>query len=741
MLKITNLKKTYTVGNLVTKAVDDISIEFRNDEFVAILGPSGCGKTTFLNLIGALDRPDSGDVFLSGSPLSKLNDIELDRYRNASLGFIFQTHNLIEHLSVIDNIEMSMTLSGIKKKERKTKALELLEKVGLSDHADKKPNQLSVGQRQRVAIARALSNDPDIILADEPTGSVDSKTSHQIVKLIKKIAKNKLVIMVTHDPDLAEQYATRVIKLNDGKVVSDSNPYDSSENNEPIKNFNLKKTGMSFKTTFLSAIKNLRTKIGRSILTAFASSIGILGFGLTLALSYGTSREIDRFDSQILGHYPINISSNYIAPDVPDIPEINLPDFSQNEKPENNTENNNVPTTDKRQNIITEEYLQYLKTYYEENSDELFSGLTIKYKTKFTIVVPYLNDKNQTAYSTLSNDTGGHLSPSAQKTLKSTLLPDGDIFDLVYDIIAGDRPESADDPENKTFGVVLSLNKFNESNSTIISRLKLKFNQDNEIPFDEVIGKELYYVPGNYSSKTFTPEDAIKLKITGIIRPKDNGTFVLFNSGIGYTNQLIDYVKFNYPETVFDVDYIDIYPNGHEAKIEIKNYLNNYNRRFAGPDDPYNIYYIDESETFGEISRSLINTITFGLIGFSTVSLIVASLMIAIITYSSVVERTNEIGIMRALGARKKDVRRTFNTENIIIGLVASIIGIVATHVLSYPLNMIVERYAGIKNITYITVPHTLFLIFLGVFVAIVAGFIPSRMAANQKPVESLSFR
>jgi len=729
VLKIVDLKRTYISGKSVIKAVDNISIEFRKSEFVCILGPSGCGKTTLLNILGTLDKPNSGEVLLHGNSLSDFSDDDLDMYRNKALGFIFQTHNLIGHLNVLDNVQMAMKLGGVKRRHRRKKAKALLSQVGLVDHLRKKPNELSVGQRQRVAIARALSNNPDIILADEPTGSVDSKTSEQIMTLIKDIAKDKLVIMVTHDETIAEKYATRIIRLDDGKVISDSDPYDTSNSRQRKRDLKLKKTSMPFITSFTSALKNLKTKKGRSFLTALASSVGIIGISLTLALATGTNKAVDRFQSNVIAHYPINISSNFLSLDNPNgstTPDINL--------------DPGTTTIEKRQNNITSEYVDYIKAYQQEKPDNI-SGITIKPLMRYSLVSAKPDSEGVIKYSSFYRETGGITSPSLQKTRTATLLPDGEIFDLVYDVLAGTKPETAHDPLNKTFGIVVSVDKFNYISSTARKELGLEFNDSDEISFDSIIGKTIYFNPGAYNSKTFNPDNAIKLVVTGVIRVKDNGIFTLFNRGFGYTSELVDYVKENYPDTVSNVDFIDIYPNGLKAKDDLKAYLNAYNDQFSSENHPLSIDFTDDSAAFSEISKDVINVISLGLLAFSAVSLLVSSMMIAIITYTSVVERTNEIGIMRALGARKKDVRLTFNSENIIIGIFAAALGVSISHALTYPLNIIVEHYAQIKNIAHVTLPHTILLLIISVTLAFIAGLVPSKVAANKKPVEALNFR
>lgn len=738
MLKIQNLKKTYTVGDFVAKAVDGISIEFRQAEFVAILGPSGCGKTTLLNILGALDRPDSGEISLYGNSLTDFKNIELDRYRNHSLGFIFQTHNLIQHLSIIENVEMGMTLSGMDAKSRRKRALELIEKVGLIEHINKKPNQLSGGQSQRIAIARALANNPDIILADEPTGSVDSKTSHQIMQLIGEVAKDKLVIMVTHDVELAEKYATRIVRLDDGKVVSDSNPYDSGIKEGVSKELVLKKTAMSFKTSFLSALKNLKTKMGRAILTAFASSIGIIGIALILALSAGVDAEINTFQSQTLGNYPISITNSSVNYEkLRELGVRTLEPFP--EEKQIIAYDSNIMAQVMRPNNITEKYVNYVKDYYENIAPENFSGFVIKPKMTYTIVTPIYDENNNVVdYRTFASDSPRELSSmeqfTEQLTRRSTLLPDGAIFDDVYDVIAGSKPS---EPNNNTFEVVITVDQYNRINLNVLTRLGFVVEDQDRISFDEFIGKEMLLKPGAYDKNTFNPDEALKLRISGIVRVKKADSFTLFSNGIGFTSDLVDHLRVNYPDTITGIDYINIYPKDFDSKEEIKAYLDAYNKSYP-EGHPDIVEYSDDSAIFSNISKTIIDAVTIALIAFTSISLIVSSIMIAIITYTSVIERTKEIGLMRALGARKKDVSRTFNSENIIIGLVSGILGVVVTFLLTFPLNLIIEHYADVANIARVNPLHALIMVAISVFLAFVAGLIPARMAANKDPVEAL---
>lgn len=734
MLKVENLKKTYAIGNFVTKAVDNLSIEFRESEFVAILGPSGCGKTTLLNILGTLDQPDSGTISLYGNNLSDFTDIEFDRYRNHTLGFIFQTHNLISHLNILENVELGMTLSGVRKRKRRKQALSLLDAVGLRKQAKKKPVELSVGQRQRVAIARALANNPDIVLADEPTGSVDSQTGIIIMDLIKKVAKGKLVIMVTHDEDLANKYADRVIRLSDGKVISDSNPYDSSKENKEGKELKLNKIAMSLKTALSLALGNLKTKKGRAFFTAIASSIGLIGISLILALSGGVNREVTRFQRETNGNYPINISIDTVNLER----ELNLDELEQEPFPDELVVKKPItpPKEEQSPNLVNNEYGQYVLNYYNENPED-FSGLTIKPKMTFTVLKRNLSSEGKTTFKRYYSETGGNTVTSNQTNRRFTHLPNGTILNDLYDLIAGEMPEATHDPENKTFGILLYVNQYDRIIVSVLENLGYTA-EDQNIMIESLIGTELLFHPGKYSSKTFVEDEAIKLKITGIIRPKHENNFNIITRGFGYTSELIDYVKTNYPDTISDVDYINIYPANFKAKDEIKLYLDAYNNRFADANDPNFVEYFDRSSIFAKDAQLVVFGITIVLIAFSSISLIVSSIMIATITYTSVIERTKEIGVMRAIGARKKDISRIFNTENFIIGLSSGALGVAASHLLTIPLNMILEANSEFSNIAHIEIWHVVIILCISLFVALVAGIVPSKIAANKNPVEAL---
>lgn len=736
MLKIENLNKTYTNGKLVTKAIDNMSVEFRKSEFVAILGPSGCGKTTLLNMLGALDTPDSGSVSLNGNNLNHFKDIKLDKYRNSSIGYIFQTHNLIDHLSIVENVEMGMVLGGISKKERRKKALKILDDVGLTNHLHKKIKQLSVGQSQRVAIARALVNNPDIILADEPTGSVDSKTAIEILDLIKKFGEGKLVIMVTHNPGLLENYATRVIKLNDGKIISDSNPYVPEENTFSI--YRIKKNFMSFLTSLKMSFKNIRTKPGRSILMVLATSIGLIGIALILALSGGIKQEIIKLQTRIIGNYPINIAYNsYQQEKLVYIEEYRI-DGAPNLDGIIPVETRYAITEDPSKfNHITDDFVDYINDYKELNPSKIV-GLTIKPKMIFSVYYKSINDLGKPVTHRTFHDDGSATAINKQTQRYATLLPSGEIFDEIFEYVAGDEPHTINDPSNKTFGVVLLVDEHEKLSGWTLSAIGYNAEEAHNIDPLSFLGYEFFMCPGSTYVKTLDPENTITLKVSGIVKYKEDSQYHVFSHGIGYTSDLVDFLNEKYPESIAknDYDYVLIYGKDFKAKNEIAKHIDLYNESL--PSESRKIEYFDRSVFYVKNIEGIINLILIGLIAFSSISLGVASIMIATITFTSVVERTKEIGVLRALGARKIDIFRVFSGENFIIGVAAGLLAIIISHALTIPINILARNYYGITKIAHVNLFYSILLIFISLFWTISAGILPSKMATNKNPVESL---
>ena len=761
MLKLKNIKKDYKTGDFVQHALKGVDLTFRENEFVAVLGPSGSGKTTLLNIIGGLDRYDSGDLIIDGKSTKKFKDKDWDAYRNHAIGFVFQSYNLIGHISVLENVEMGMTLSGVSSAERRKKALSLLEKVGLKEHAHKRPNQLSGGQMQRVAIARALANDPKIILADEPTGALDSKTSTQIMDLIKEISKDKLVIMVTHNAELAESYATRIVKMKDGELLSDSKPYDSDESKG---NLNIKKTAMSFWTALKLSFGNIRTKKGRTILTAFASSIGIIGIALILSLSNGFNIEVENFEQDSLSQSPIIITNQTVQMDEDTLNELRG-DNSTVEYPSDKEvyAQNNIADTIIHSNKITSDYIDYLDKL---NKDDI-SGISYVKGTSINIV-----SKNGDDYSFVQPSSSSMMSSTSSfEQLPSSNGDDG-IIENNYDVLAGEVNEDE-------VGLVLFVNSRNQISSDILKQLGF----DEHASFDDIINKELkvilnddYYIKvgNNFMvqadlEKLYDSEDSITVKITAILRAKEDKELIATNTGLYYTEALgkkvissndnseivkvqreADYnvlTRQSFDDTMtkdmilgyLGADVVPtaiyIYPKDFETKDEVTSYLDKYNEGKAEEDV---IQYTDMAEMISTLSGNIMDAITIVLIAFSSISLVVSSIMIGIITYISVLERTKEIGILRAIGARKKDITRVFNAETFIIGIFSGVLGIAIAYLLTIPTNMIIENLSGLANVAKLNPVHALILIIISVTLTIIGGAIPANMASRKDPVEAL---
>ena len=767
MLELKKIKKSYKTGNFKQQALKDISLKFRKNEFVAILGPSGSGKTTLLNIIGGLDRYDSGDLIINGKSTKKFKDTDWDAYRNNCVGFIFQNYNLINHITILENIEIGMTLSGISSKQRKKKALEVLKKVGLKDHAYKKPNQLSGGQMQRVAIARALVNDPDIILADEPTGALDSQTSVQIMDLIKEIANDKLVIMVTHNPDLATEYASRIIKLKDGELKEDSNPI--IDGNIIDEKFKIKKTSMSFVTALNLSFNNIKTKKGRTLLTSFASSIGIIGIALILALSNGFDIEIDKFEKDALSSMPIIISEQAMQMDEETLNRVNkndnvLPEFSDKEViyPLATMEDTIIHT-----NKITSEYVEYIEGIEKD------SVLGISYTRATTVNAIVKKDNNYDIFDTSSLNV-----TTIPKKLEES---QNGFIEENYDLIKGKLPTDKDE-------MVLIVDSKNRVNSNLLKSLGLNANHESytfddlfDIELKVVLNNDLYKSLGMYYTMNsdleslYNNDNNLTLKIVGIIRGKEDKKLITNGTGIAYTEELIDYiVEHNQNSEIVkfqkEQDYnvltgqkfsnseendesinketilsylgadsvpvmISIYPRNFDTKDDILEYLDKYN---SDLDEQNQILYTDMAKMVSALSGNIMNAITIVLIAFSSISLVVSSIMIGIITYISVLERTKEIGILRSLGARKKDIARVFNAETFIIGLCSGGLGIIIARLLLFPANAIIENLSELPNVAKMNPIHATILIVISVILTVIGGYIPAKVASKKDPVESL---
>ena len=754
MLELKKIKKDYKTGDFIQHALKNIDLSFRENEFVAILGPSGSGKTTLLNIIGGLDRYTTGDLIIDGKSTKKFKDKDWDAYRNHAVGFIFQSYNLISHISVLENTMMGMTLSGVSFRERKRKALELLDKVGLKDHAYKKPNQLSGGQMQRVAIARALANDPKIILADEPTGALDSKTSMQIMELIKEISKDKLVIMVTHNKELAENYASRIVNMKDGEIIGDSNPIDDN-----VKTGNLKitKTSMSFLTALKLSFENIKTKKGRTILTSFASSIGIIGIALILSLSNGFNIEVENFEQDSLSQSPIMITNQTVQMDENTLNELK----GDNEKEKYPSEKmvyskNDISDTIIHTNKITDDYVNYIDKMDMDN----ISGISYLKGTN-TILL----SKNGDDYKFLNDNSS---------SFTNNILPyspSDSLIDKNYDVLAGKVTDEA--------GLVLFVDSYNRISSSLLESLGL----DDSASFEDILNKEIkvifnddYYkkINGNFIvendlEKLYDSEESVSIKIMAIVRGKEDKELITGSSGLYYTSALAGEVISKNKDSLIvkeqeKLDYnvlthqkfdenttkdsvlgylgadvlpmaIYIYPKDFDTKDKITDYLDEYN---DGKDEEDVIQYTDMAEMISSLSGNIMDAITIVLIAFSSISLVVSSIMIGIITYISVLERTKEIGVLRALGARKKDITRVFNAETFIIGVFSGLLGVAIAYLLTIPTNKIIEDLSGLAGVAKLNPIHSIILIIISLTLTVIGGFIPSKMASRKNPVEAL---
>ena len=760
MLELKKISKSYKTGSFVQQALKEVSIQFRNNEFVAILGASGSGKTTLLNIIGGLDQYDSGDLIINNKSTKKFKAIDWDRYRNHCVGFIFQNYNLIPHISILDNVEMGMTLSGVNSKTRKKKAKEALKKVGLLEHIHKKPNQLSGGQMQRVAIARALVNNPDIILADEPTGALDTKTSIQIMDLIKEIAKDKLVIMVTHNPDLAKDYANRIIEFKDGTKISDSNPVTEKEKDTSI--LKIKKTAMNFRTALKLSFNNIKTKKGRTLLTAFASSIGIIGIALILSLSNGFKIEVDNFEKNTLSQAPVIISTQAMTMSEETVSQIKKEDSPKYPKEEKVYALEDVMETVLHTNILSDEYIEYVKKL----DTSLLSGVSYQQATNFNIIT-----KTKDGYKLVADSSNWTLLPTNPNKNENGIIYDN------YDILAGEINEN--EP-----GLILQVNSKNQIYQSTLEALGLS---GKEVSFEDILNQELkvvgnddYYlqygsifVPNQNLEKLYQNKNNITLKVQAIIRGKSDKEMITNGSGIGYTNALTELVisknkdskivsyqeksdyniltnqpfdekdgSMNTKEIMLgylgkDVkpNVIYLYPKDFESKKEITTYLDKYNE---GKEEKDVVEYTDMAAMISTLSGNIMDAITVVLVAFSSISLIVSSIMIAIITYISVLERIKEIGILRALGARRKDIKRVFNAETFIIGLTSGILGILIAYLLTIPANQIIENLSGLAGVAKLNIYHAIILVIINIILTMIGGAIPSRMASKKDPVEAL---
>ncbi len=761
MLNIKNIKKSYKTGDFIQHALKGVSISFRKNEFVAVLGQSGSGKTTLLNILGGLDRYDSGDLLINNTSTKSFKDRDWDAYRNNCVGFIFQSYNLITHISILSNVEMALTLSDVKKSERRKRALKALEEVGLKDHAHKKPNQLSGGQMQRVAIARALVNDPEIILADEPTGALDTKTSEQIMQLIKNIAEKKLVIMVTHNPEIADQYANRIIELKDGEILKDSNEFKGDKDDSKL---SIKRTKMSLFSALGLSFNNILTKKGRTFLTALASSIGIIGIALILSLSNGFDIQIDNFEKNTLSGMPIMVTQQAMEMDPSNMQDIQAEKEESGQFPDDNIIHPEETYEEQlsHTNTFTDEYLELV----EGLDSEKVSGVSY----------------TRMANLNLFTEVNGEIKAVTDKTyigvLPTSLGEQNDVIKDNFDLLTGSLPSSKNE-------IVISVDSYNYLAEPVLEMFGL--DTDNTVDMEELIGKELkiilndnYYqnlgvafIPKSDLTNEFNSDDAITLIVSGVVRGKEGNMLYEQSMGVLYTDELVqsiveinkdsEIVKAQLDSSV-NVMTGEVFTNdedGESAKEQMLAYLgyNSYpvmiqifpvdfdsKDYILGELDKYNedkehdeqIVYTDMAEMITSLSGSIMDAITIVLIAFSAISLVVSSIMIGIITYISVLERTKEIGVLRSLGARKKDITRVFNSETFIIGLFSGILGVGIALLLTIPANIIIYNLTELKNVAVLNPVHGIMLIVISLVLTVLGGYIPAKMASKKDPVEAL---
>ena len=830
MLELTNITKDYVSGDTTVKALKGVSIKFRKNEFVSILGQSGCGKTTLLNIIGGLDRYTDGDLSIDDISTKKYKDKDWDTYRNNRIGFVFQSYNLIPHQTVLSNVELALTLSGVSKSERRKRAMEVLEKVGLGDQIHKKPNQMSGGQMQRVAIARALVNNPDILLADEPTGALDSATSIQIMNILKDISKDKLIIMVTHNPELADKYSSRIIRLLDGKVVDDTNPYNGKEcdddkatdkqdskNNkseETGKKAKKQKTSMSFATALSLSLNNLMTKKARTILTAFAGSIGIIGIALILSLSHGMRSYIHRVEQDTLSGYPLTIQKT--AVDYSSF--LGMGEEKKIEDKQPGRIYSNSMMSDMINKMLTSVTVNDLKSFmsYIESDESGIKDLTndIQYSYDVDLNI-YKADTSKgifkvnpsTVFESLGMDQmtqGGSMSMMGNTDAWSEMIDNEELIKSQYDILEGRLPQEYNE-------VVLVVDKDDMISEYSlyalglidISQLQKVFAQmqmgnvpeenlnDEQVSFtyDEllnqsfklVVNTDVYVKDGNGYRDMSSDEEFMKqllansvdIKIVGILKPNGDASNASITTNVAYTNKLTQYlintvndsdiVKEQLTNPAVDVftgepfaenSYeanltklgvanledpasINIYPKDFKSKEKIVDIIDEYNAKLKA-EGKEEIEYTDYVGLMMSSVSTIINAISYVLIAFVAISLVVSSIMIGIITYISVLERTKEIGILRSIGASKKDVSRVFNAETVIVGFVAGMIGIIITLLLNIPINIIIKNITDISGMSKLPVSGGVALVVISIILTFIAGLIPARVASKKDPVIAL---
>lgn len=766
MIELKNIKKTYDKNDDSASALKGINLCFRDQEFVSIVGQSGCGKTTLLNVIGGLDNYSSGDILVDGVSTKQFKDTDWDNYRNTSVGFVFQSYNLIPHLNVVENVMMALSLSGIGFKERFKRAKQVLAEVGLENKLKSKPNELSGGQMQRVAIARALVNNPKILLADEPTGALDSKTSVQIMELIKKVSKNRLVVMVTHNNELAQNYSDRIIEILDGKITNDSNPFvpeNETQTKQPVQNF--RKPKMSFWEALKSSFKNLFLKKGRTIATAIAGSIGIIGIGLVLSLSSGINNTISSLQSNALAGFPITISQ-----------QVYTNDFSKSSQsedfPKENVFHYDDPLSDyvSHTNIFTNEFLTYLN-----QMDTKFYN-SISYTSGVATNVIYKTSGN--SYGKVPQNQTNPILPTLSTNFLSELPNSTDFILSQYDILAGKYAEQPNelvlvvDSKNKVSKSILqgfgfdikdnySVNDFVGKTFTIVGNNDYYFKDTDNLFKERTDYENLFNI---------VSENSFQLTIVGILRVKETSSQEFLSTGIAYSYTLTETLlqnaqnstvvqeqklspntsvltglPFNMENTFKNTmlklggdstpTSIQIYPKTFKDKEQIKKYIDNFN---DGKEKENQIIYTDLAETLTSTISNFVNIITIVLSVIAAISLVVSTIMISIIVYVSVIERTKEIGIMRSIGARKKDVARIFTSEAVSIGLLSGVFGVLISYLLDIPLSLLVSNLMESSFMAMLPVHFALILIAVSVLLTFVAGLLPASKASKKDPVKAL---
>ena len=811
MLQCKNIMKDYVSGDEIVHALKGVSLSFREHEFVSILGQSGCGKTTFLNIIGGLDHYTSGDLIINGKSTKDYSDKDWDTYRNHQVGFVFQSYNLIMHQSVLSNVELALTLTGVNKEERRKRAIEALNKVGLSDQIHKKPTQMSGGQMQRVAIARAIVNNPDIILADEPTGALDSATSVQIMEILKEISKDKLVIMVTHNPQLADEYSSRIIRLKDGSLVSDSNPFNEQEMN--VDTSVLKRPGMSFKMACSLSLNNLMTKKARTFLTSFAGSIGIIGIALIMSLSHGMQSYIDQMENDTMASYPIEIQAN--SSDMSTLM-TTMMGMKKESKEHNDSKIYSRPYVEDVLESLSsskKNNLSAFKSYIESNKGKEFRKTAKAIEYDYNLNLQVYNENTDSGLVQVSpNGLLDKLGMSDMMSLQSQFM---DSSSMTNDQVWLSLPESKklrDDEYQLVEGkwptnyneVVLEVDENNEITDYALYSLGL-LDQDELVKnYQKILNGETDKI-SKTNLKSYSVDDILNLKFRLVLNSdlyqKVNGLWINqsemeeyvtsktenaqivkeqktnpniniftqaeFASGqkmsmsnltneqmmqlssmsqeelMNYMNTYNENINATYDSNLTKlgvVDYsnptkISLYASSFDGKEKLSDLITSYNKKQTKSNV---ITYNDFIGTMLSSVTSVVNIISYVLIAFVSVSLIVSSIMIGIITYISVLERTKEIGILRSIGASKKDITRVFNAETFIIGLISGVLGILITLVLNVPISVVVENMTGVSHIAKLPVNGAVFLIFIDLVLTILAGLIPSKIASKKDPVEAL---